>query len=144
MLPLPSGTFSPNPSTGLQTGLGHSTQGVLNASASAGASPSTSSPTGNYGLSKIAVAQVSVLLSTLRAKQDDPTEYDHKVDRLKKVRRRKDGAAIETPKLLSQHPPPFPSEKSASSFLPSCAPCALPSSIYSSCFLEATTVRRHG
>ncbi|CAN8098292.1 unnamed protein product [Discula destructiva] len=85
MLPRSSGTLSPNLSTGLQTGLGHSTPGVLNASASAGASPSTSSPTGNYGLSKIAVAQVSVLLSTLKTKQDDPVEYDHKVDRLKKL-----------------------------------------------------------
>lgn len=100
MLPPSSGTFSPNPSTGLQTGLGHSTQGVLNASASAGASPSTSSPTGNYGLSKIAAAQVSVLLSTLRTKQDDPAEYDHKVDRLKKVRQRKEEADHGTPKLL--------------------------------------------
>lgn len=84
MLPRSSGTFSPNPSTGIQTGFAHSTQGSLNASA--GASPSTSSPTGNYGLSKIAVAQVSVLLSTLKAKKDDPVEYDNKVDRLKKVR----------------------------------------------------------
>lgn len=83
MLPRSSGTFSPNPSTGIQTGFAHSTQGSLNASA--GASPSTSSPTGNYGLSKIAVAQVSVLLSTLKAKKDDPVEYDNKVDRLKKV-----------------------------------------------------------
>lgn len=83
MLPRSSGTFSPNPSTGIQTGFAHSTQGSLNASA--GASPSTSSPTGNYGLSKIAVAQVSVLLSTLKTKKDDPVEYDNKVDRLKKV-----------------------------------------------------------
>lgn len=52
---------------------------------SAGASPSTSSPTGNYGLTKIAVAQVSVLLSTLKTKKDDPVEYDNRLERLKKV-----------------------------------------------------------
>lgn len=55
-------------------------------SASAGASPSTSSPTGNYGLSKIAAAQVSVLLSTLKAKEDDPVEYENKRNKLRKVR----------------------------------------------------------
>lgn len=53
---------------------------------SAGASPSTSSPTGNYGLTKIAVAQVSVLLSTLKTKKDDPVEYENRLERLKKVR----------------------------------------------------------
>lgn len=53
---------------------------------SAGVSPSTSSPTGNYGLTKIAVAQVSVLLSTLKTKKDDPVEYENRLERLKKVR----------------------------------------------------------
>lgn len=53
---------------------------------SAGASPSTSSPTGNYGLTKIAVAQVSVLLSTLKTQKDDPVEYENRLERLKKVR----------------------------------------------------------
>lgn len=53
---------------------------------SAGASPSTSSPTGNYAVSKITIAQVYVLLSTLKAKKDDPAEYENKVNRLNKVR----------------------------------------------------------
>lgn len=86
MLPRSSGTFSPTPPQGLQTGISshspHPSQaGVL----SAGASPSTSSPTGNYGLSKITVAQVYVLLSSLKAKKDDPAEYDNKVNRLTKL-----------------------------------------------------------
>lgn len=53
---------------------------------SAGASPSTSSPTGNYAVSKITVAQIYVLLSTIKAKKDDPAEWENKVNRLNKVR----------------------------------------------------------
>ncbi|KAK7698280.1 CCR4-NOT core subunit cdc39 [Diaporthe eres] len=48
-------------------------------------SPSTSSPTGNYAVSKITIAQVYVLLSTLKAKKDDPAEYENKVNRLNKL-----------------------------------------------------------
>lgn len=85
MLPRSSGTFSPTPSQGLQTGISHtphpSQAGVL----SAGASPSTSSPTGNYAVSKITVAQVYVLLSTIKPKKDDPVEYENKLARLNKV-----------------------------------------------------------
>jgi hypothetical protein len=55
---------------------------------SAGASPSTSSPTGNYAVSKITVAQIYVLLSTIKAKKDDPVEWENKVIRLNKVRDR--------------------------------------------------------
>ena len=37
-------------------------------------------------MSKITIAQVYVLLSTLKAKKDDPAEYENKVNRLNKVR----------------------------------------------------------
>ncbi|KAH9886539.1 CCR4-Not complex component, Not1-domain-containing protein [Xylariomycetidae sp. FL2044] len=67
-----SGTFSPNPAQGLQTGFSHSPHpshggGPL----SAGASPSTSSPTtGSSSLTKIVVAQVYLLLSTIKEDKD--------------------------------------------------------------------------
>ncbi|KAF3761896.1 Not1-domain-containing protein [Cryphonectria parasitica EP155] len=85
MLPRPSGTFSPTPSTGLQTGISHSPHPSQAGVLGAGASPSTSSPTGNYGLSKIAATQVSVLLSTLKTKEDDPVEYENRRKRLNKL-----------------------------------------------------------
>lgn len=52
---------------------------------SAGASPSTSSPTGNHGLTNIAVAQVTLLLSTLKnLKKGDP-DLEAKLKKLWKV-----------------------------------------------------------
>lgn len=72
---------------------------------SAGASPSTSSPTGNYAVSKITVAQVYVLLSTLKAKKDDPAEYENKVNRLNKVRNGYPPVSSLLPLLLLALPP---------------------------------------
>lgn len=85
MLPRSSGTFSPNPPQGLNTGISHSPHPSQTGVLSAGASPSTSSPTGNYAVSKITVAQIYVLLSTIKAKKDDPVEWENKVNRLNKV-----------------------------------------------------------
>ncbi|ROW03395.1 hypothetical protein VSDG_01209 [Cytospora chrysosperma] len=85
MLPRSSGTFTPNPSQGLNTGISHSPHPSQAGVLSAGASPSTSSPTGNYAVSKITVAQIYVLLSTIKAKKDDPVEWENKVIRLNKL-----------------------------------------------------------
>lgn len=85
MVPPPrAGSFSPNPAQSLQTGASHSPHpshaGVL----SAGASPSTSSPTGTNSLIKIVVAQVYLLLSTIK-EDKDRAKWELQVDQLKKV-----------------------------------------------------------
>ncbi|PHH89694.1 hypothetical protein CDD83_5475 [Cordyceps sp. RAO-2017] len=85
MVPPPrAGSFSPNPAQTLQTGTGHSPHpshaGVL----SAGASPSTSSPTGTNSLTKIVVAQVYLLLSTIK-EDKDRAKWELQVDQLRKL-----------------------------------------------------------
>ncbi|PFH62217.1 hypothetical protein XA68_14624 [Ophiocordyceps unilateralis] len=85
MVPPPrAGSFSPNPAQTLQTGTGHSPHpshaGVL----SAGASPSTSSPTGTNSLTKIVVAQVYLLLSTIK-EDKDRAKWEIQVDQLRKL-----------------------------------------------------------
>ncbi|RDA83176.1 hypothetical protein CP532_6439 [Ophiocordyceps camponoti-leonardi (nom. inval.)] len=85
MVPQPrAGSFSPNPAQSLQTGTGHSPHpshaGVL----SAGASPSTSSPTGTNSLIKIVVAQVYLLLSTIKDDKDR-AKWEIQVDQLRKL-----------------------------------------------------------
>ena len=85
MVPRSSGTFSPNPAQSLQTGISHSPHPSQAGGLSAGASPSTSSPTGTSSLSKITIAQVYLLLSTIKEKKDDPADWENKVNRLNKV-----------------------------------------------------------
>ncbi|KAJ9151406.1 CCR4-Not complex component [Pleurostoma richardsiae] len=85
MVPRSSGTFSPNPTQGLQTGASHSPHPSQAGVLSAGASPSTSSPTGTSSLSKITIAQVYLLLSSFKEKKDDPAELENKVNRLNKL-----------------------------------------------------------
>ncbi|PHH73494.1 hypothetical protein CDD82_5460 [Ophiocordyceps australis] len=71
MVPPPrAGSFSPNPAQTLQTGTGHSPHPSHAGLLSAGASPSTSSPTGTNSLTKIVVAQVYLLLSTIKEDKD--------------------------------------------------------------------------
>jgi CCR4-NOT transcription complex subunit 1 len=74
-----AGTFSPNPA--LQTahsGINHSPH-----PSQAGGSPSTSSPTtGTSSLTKIVVAQVYLLLSTIRDDKDEKWEQLRKVSNL--------------------------------------------------------------
>lgn len=67
-----SGTFSPVPAQGLQTGLTHSPHPSQTGPLSAGASPSTSSPTtgSSSSLAKIVVAQVYLLLSSINKDKD--------------------------------------------------------------------------
>ena len=89
MVPQPrSGTFSPNPTaqpiyTGNNPHSPHPSHhpGALSATAS----PSTSSPTGSSSLTKIAVAQVYLLLSTIKEDKDDPHKWESQIDSLRKV-----------------------------------------------------------
>jgi CCR4-NOT transcription complex subunit 1 len=86
MLPQPrTGSFSPNQTTQpIYTGLSQSPHPSYAGAPSAGASPSTSSPTGNT-LTKIAVAQVYLLLSTIKQDRDDPHKWDVQTESLRKV-----------------------------------------------------------
>ncbi|KAI0503129.1 Not1-domain-containing protein [Xylaria bambusicola] len=81
-----SGTFSPVPAQGLQTGLTHSPHPSQTGALSAGASPSTSSPTtgSNNSLTKIVVAQVYLLLSSIN-KDKDRAKFELQVEQLNKL-----------------------------------------------------------
>ncbi|KAI0969558.1 Not1-domain-containing protein [Xylaria arbuscula] len=81
-----SGTFSPVPAQGLQTGLTHSPHPSQTGPLSAGASPSTSSPTtgSNNSLTKIVVAQVYLLLSSIN-KDKDRAKFELQIDQLNKL-----------------------------------------------------------
>jgi CCR4-NOT transcription complex subunit 1 len=87
MVPQPRpGTFSPNPAAQpIYTGLAHSPHPSHAGALSAGASPSTSSPTGSNSLTKIAVAQVYLLLSTIKEDKDDPRKFHSQTESLRKV-----------------------------------------------------------
>lgn len=85
MVPPPRvGSFSPNPSQTLQTGTSHSPHPSHGGVLSAGASPSTSSPTGANPLTKIVVAQVYLLLSTIK-EDKDRARWELQVEQLHKV-----------------------------------------------------------
>ncbi|ORY62659.1 CCR4-Not complex component, Not1-domain-containing protein [Pseudomassariella vexata] len=83
---LRSGTFSPVPAQTLQTGgLNHSPHPSQAGALSAGASSSTNSPTtGNSSIIKITVAQVFLLLSTLKDDKDR-AKWELQADQLKKL-----------------------------------------------------------
>lgn len=89
MVPQPrSGTFSPVPSVQTaQSGITHSPHPSQAGALSAGASPSTSSPTGTSSLTKIVVAQVYLLLSTIKEDKDDPSKWELHTEQLRKVSR---------------------------------------------------------
>ncbi|KAH6894301.1 CCR4-Not complex component, Not1-domain-containing protein [Thelonectria olida] len=85
MVPPPrAGSFSPNPAQTLQTGSSHSPHPSQAAILSAGASPSASSPTGTNSLTKIVVAQVYLLLSTIK-EDKDRAKWELQVDQLTKL-----------------------------------------------------------
>lgn len=88
MVPPPrAGSFTPNPAHTLQTASSHSPHSSTQAAVlSAGGSPSTSSPTGTNSLTNIAVAQVYVLLSTIK-EDKDRARWELQVDQLKKARK---------------------------------------------------------
>ncbi|KAL2759499.1 hypothetical protein ACRALDRAFT_1079401 [Sodiomyces alcalophilus JCM 7366] len=82
--PSRAGSFSPNPAQNLQTGIGHSPNPSQAGPLSAGTSPSTHSPTGNSPLTKIVVAQIYLLLSTIKD-NNDHAKREAQVDQLKKL-----------------------------------------------------------
>lgn len=82
--PQRAGSFSPNPAQALQTGSNHSPHPSHAGILSAGASPSTNSPTGTSSLTKIVVAQVYLLLSTIK-EDKDRAKWELQVDQLRKV-----------------------------------------------------------
>ncbi|OAA70517.1 CCR4-Not complex component, Not1 [Cordyceps fumosorosea ARSEF 2679] len=85
MVPLPrAGSFSPNPAQALQTGSNHSPHPSHTGVFSAGASPSTSSPTGASSLTKIAVAQVYLLLSTIK-EDKDRAKWELQLEQLRRL-----------------------------------------------------------
>ncbi|GAB1315942.1 CCR4-NOT core subunit cdc39 [Madurella fahalii] len=87
MVPQPRpGTFSPSPAAQpVYTGTVHSPHPSQAGALSAGASPSTSSPTGSSSLTKIAVAQVYLLLSTIKEDKDDPRKWESQTESLRKL-----------------------------------------------------------
>jgi CCR4-NOT transcription complex subunit 1 len=87
MVPQPRpGTFSPTPAAQpIHTGIAHSPHPSHAGALSAAASPSTSSPTGSTSLTKIAVAQVYLLLSTIKEDKDDPRKWESQIESLQKV-----------------------------------------------------------
>ncbi|KAH8129039.1 CCR4-Not complex component, Not1-domain-containing protein [Trichoderma asperelloides] len=82
--PQRAGSFSPNPAQTLQTGSNHSPHPSHTGVLSAGASPSTSSPTGANSLTKIVVAQVYLLLSTIK-EDKDRAKWELQVEQLRKL-----------------------------------------------------------
>ncbi|CAL3970892.1 unnamed protein product [Diplocarpon coronariae] len=78
------GTFTPLQQT-IVTGFGHSPHGSLNSAFSAAASPSTNSPTGSNSLTKIVVAQVYLLLSTIKEDTKDRTKWEQQAEQLRKL-----------------------------------------------------------
>ncbi|KAK4130978.1 Not1-domain-containing protein [Trichocladium antarcticum] len=87
MVPQPRpGTFSPNPTAQpIYTGIAHSPHPSHAGALSAAASPSTSSPTGSNSLSKIAIAQVYLLLSTIKEDKDDTRKWESQIESLRKL-----------------------------------------------------------
>ncbi|KAK2591660.1 CCR4-NOT core subunit cdc39 [Conoideocrella luteorostrata] len=83
--PQRTGSFSPNPAQTLQTGNYHSPHPSHTGIFSAGASPSTSSPTGTNSVTKIVIAQVYLLLSTIKEDPLDRTKFDTQEDQLRKL-----------------------------------------------------------
>ncbi|KAF4633895.1 hypothetical protein G7Y89_g4215 [Cudoniella acicularis] len=79
------GTFTPSPAQQtIVTGVSHSPHGSHHSTFSAGASPSTNSPTGSNSLTKIVVAQVYLLLSTIK-EDKDRTKWEQQAEQLRKL-----------------------------------------------------------
>ncbi|AEO64271.1 da57761c-870a-4645-9b5e-622a85e77b2e [Thermothielavioides terrestris] len=88
MVPPPRpGTFSPSPAAqAIHTGAAsHSPHPSHAGALSAAASPSTSSPTGSNSLTKLVVAQVYLLLSTIKEDRDDPRKWESQIESLRKL-----------------------------------------------------------
>ncbi|KAL3420789.1 CCR4-NOT transcription complex subunit [Phlyctema vagabunda] len=79
------GTFTPSPAQQtIVTGISHSPHGSHHSAFSAGASPSTDSPTGTNSVTRIAVAQVYLLLSTIK-EDKDRTKWEQQAEQIRKL-----------------------------------------------------------
>lgn len=78
------GTFTPSPAQTIVTGVSHSPHGSHHSTFSAVASPSTNSPVGASGVNKIVVAQVYLLLGTIK-EDKDRTKWEQQAEQLRKV-----------------------------------------------------------
>ncbi|ESZ94017.1 hypothetical protein SBOR_5595 [Sclerotinia borealis F-4128] len=78
------GTFTPSPAQTIVTGVSHSPHGSHHSTFSAGASPSTNSPIGASGVNKIVVAQVYLLLGTIK-EDKDRTKWEQQAEQLRKL-----------------------------------------------------------
>ncbi|RFU35374.1 hypothetical protein B7463_g978, partial [Scytalidium lignicola] len=79
------GNFTPSPAQQpLVTGISHSPHSSHHSTFSAGASPSTNSPTGSNSLAKIVVAQVYLLLSTIK-EDKDRTKWEQQAEQIRKL-----------------------------------------------------------
>ncbi|KAI9644701.1 CCR4-NOT core subunit cdc39 [Ciborinia camelliae] len=78
------GTFTPSPAQTIVTGVSHSPHGSHHSTFSAGASPSTNSPIGTSGVNKIVVAQVYLLLGTIK-EDKDRTKWEQQAEQLRKL-----------------------------------------------------------
>ncbi|PMD55729.1 Not1-domain-containing protein [Hyaloscypha bicolor E] len=79
------GAFTPSPAQQtIVTGVSHSPHGSHHSTFSAGASPNTNSPTGSNSLAKIVVAQVYLLLSTIK-EDKDRTKWEQQAEQLRKL-----------------------------------------------------------
>ncbi|KAE8444226.1 hypothetical protein EG329_000726 [Mollisiaceae sp. DMI_Dod_QoI] len=84
MVPSKGGTFTPSPAQQkIETGINHSPHGSHHGPFSAGASPSTNSPTGS-NVTKIVVAQVYLLLSTIK-EDKDRTKWEQQAEQIRKL-----------------------------------------------------------
>ncbi|KAI9051160.1 hypothetical protein LZ554_005262 [Drepanopeziza brunnea f. sp. 'monogermtubi'] len=79
------GGFSTPSQQTIITGVSHSPHGSYHSAFSAGASPSTNSPTGSNSLTKIVVAQVYLLLSTIKEESKDRTKWEQQAEQLRKL-----------------------------------------------------------
>ncbi|CZR61195.1 related to CDC39 protein [Phialocephala subalpina] len=85
-MPVPSrgGSFTPSQAQQrIETGISHSPHGSHHGPFSAGASPSTNSPTGS-NVTKIVVAQVYLLLSTIK-EDKDRTKWEQQAEQIRKL-----------------------------------------------------------
>ncbi|KAA8566952.1 hypothetical protein EYC84_010048 [Monilinia fructicola] len=78
------GTFTPSSAQTIVTGVSHSPHGSHHSTFSAGASPSTNSPIGASGVNKIVVAQVYLLLGTIK-EDKDRTKWEQQAEQLRKL-----------------------------------------------------------
>lgn len=78
-----SGTYTPSPAQSIITASSHSPLGSYTAGPSAGPSPST--PTSTNPLTKIVVAQVYLLLSTIKEDKHNSAKWEAQAEQLRKV-----------------------------------------------------------